>query len=268
MNFSNINGSTIYSLIVSKLRGAGCVFAEDEARLLISSAQTPTDLAILVDRRTTGIPLEHILGWVEFCGLRIEVDKGVFVPRHRTEFLVQQAATLAQPGAVVVDLCCGSGAVGAALVAMLERIELYSVDIDPIAVRCASRNINSVGGQVYEGDLYDPLPTLLHGRVHVIVANAPYVPTETIKLLPLEARIHEARVALDGGSDGLNVQRRIIAAASLWLVKGGYLVVETSERQAPMTAEIFAQYGLLPKLARSDEQDATVVIGTKTILVN
>ena len=268
MNFSNINGSTIYSLIVSKLRGAGCVFAEDEARLLISSAQTPTDLAILVDRRTTGIPLEHILGWVEFCGLRIEVDKGVFVPRHRTEFLVQQASTLAQPGAVVVDLCCGSGAVGAALVAMLERIELYSVDIDPIAVRCASRNINSVGGQVYEGDLYDPLPTLLHGRVHVIVANAPYVPTETIKLLPLEARIHEARVALDGGSDGLNVQRRIIAAASLWLVKGGYLVVETSERQAPMTAEIFAQYGLLPKLARSDEQDATVVIGTKTILVN
>ena len=121
---------------------------------------------------------------------------------------------------------------------------------------------------MYEGDLYDPLPTLLHGRVHVIVANAPYVPTETIKLLPLEARIHEARVALDGGSDGLNVQRRIIAAASLWLVKGGYLVVETSERQAPMTAEIFAQYGLLPKLARSDEPDATVVIGTKTILVN
>lgn len=263
MNCSDIHGSTIYSLIVSKLRGAGCVFAEDEARLLISSAQTPTDLAILVDRRTTGFPLEHILGWVEFCGLRIAVDPGVFVPRHRTEFLVQQAVTLAQPGAVVVDLCCGSGAVGAAIVAMLERIELYSVDIDPVAVRCARRNINSVGGQVYEGDLYDPLPALLHSRVHVIVANAPYVPTEAMKFLPLEARIHEARVALDGGSDGLNIQRRIVAAASLWLVKGGYLLVETSERQAPMTAEIFAQYGLLPKLTRSDEQDATVVIGTK-----
>src|SRR6266571_3052688 len=103
------------SAVVARLRAAGCVFAEDEARLLIAAARTPADLAGLVDRRAAGQPLEHVLGWAEFCGLRIVLDPGVFVPRRRTEFLVGQATRLARPGAVVVDLCCGSGALGAAL---------------------------------------------------------------------------------------------------------------------------------------------------------
>jgi release factor glutamine methyltransferase len=163
----------------------------------------------------------------------------------------------------VVDLCCGSGALGAALAATLERIELYSVDIDPAAVQCAHRNVTAVGGHVYEGDLYEPLPATLRGRVDVLVANAPYVPTESIKLLPPEARIYEARVALDGGADGLDVQRRVAAAAPLWLAPGGHLLVETSERQAPQTVEIFARNGLTPQVVSSDELDATVVIGTR-----
>ena len=79
----------------------------------------PDDLAGMVDRRVAGLPLEHVLGWAEFCGLRIAVDPGVFVPRRRTEFLVEQALALAGGRAVIVDLCCGSGAVGAALVASL-----------------------------------------------------------------------------------------------------------------------------------------------------
>jgi len=119
----------------------------------------------MVDRRAAGVPLEHVLGWAEFCGLRIAVDPGVFVPRRRTEFLARQAAALARPRAVVVDLCCGSGAVGAALAAALDRVELYAVDIDPAAVRCARRNLAGAGGQVYEGDLYQPLPATLRGRV-------------------------------------------------------------------------------------------------------
>ncbi len=85
------------SEIVTRLRAAGCVFAEDEARLLISAAATPADLAAMVDRRAAGLPLEHVLGWAEFCGLRIAVDPGVFVPRRRTEFLVRQAAAAAWP---------------------------------------------------------------------------------------------------------------------------------------------------------------------------
>src|SRR5450756_783077 len=161
------------SVIVTRLRAAGCVFAEDEARLLISAARTRADLAAMVDRRAAGLPLEHVLGWAEFCGLRIAVDPGVFVPRRRTEFLVRQAAALARARPVVVDLCCGSGAVGAALVAALDRVELYAVDIHPAAVRCARRNVAAAGGQVYEGDLYEPLPATLRGRVDVLVANAP-----------------------------------------------------------------------------------------------
>ncbi len=266
------------SVIVIRLRAVGCVFAEDEARLLSCAARTPADLAAMVDRRAAGVPLEHVLGWAQFCGLRIAVDPGVFVPRRRTEFLVRQAATLApqaagpagqgfaRPRAVVVDLCCGSGAVGAALVAVLDRVELYAVDIDPAAVRCARRNVAAAGGQVYEGDLYEPLPATLRGRVDVLVANAPYVPTEAVGLLPPEARTHEPRLALDGGADGLDILRRVTAAAPLWLAPGGHLLVETSQRQGPQTVDTLARNGLIPRVASSDERDATVVIGTRPAL--
>ncbi|MDF2663772.1 MAG: putative protein N(5)-glutamine methyltransferase [Paenibacillus sp.] len=118
VNRGDFHADTLYSITVSRLREAGCVFAEEETRLLVSAARTPADLAAMADRRAAGVPLEHVIGWAEFCGLRIAVDKGVFVPRHRTEFLIRQAAALARSGAVVVDLCCGSGALGAALAAV------------------------------------------------------------------------------------------------------------------------------------------------------
>ena len=278
----------IRSAVVTRLRTAGCVFAEDEARLLISAARTPAELAAMVDRRVAGLPLEHVLGFAQFCGLRIAVEPGVFVPRQRTEFLVAQAAILAReaarraaapsraaapgheatPGreaagpAVVVDLCCGSGAVGAALIAALDRVELYAVDLDPTAVRCARRNVGATGAQVYEGDLYEPLPATLRGRVDILVANAPYVPTDQLRLLPPESRIHEPRVALDGGADGLDVLRRVIAEAPRWLAPGGHLLVETSERQAPRLTESATQVALTPRIANSIEQNATIFIAT------
>jgi release factor glutamine methyltransferase len=250
------------TLIVTRLRAAGCVYAEDEAQLLITTATTPAELDDMVDRRLAGLPLEHVLGWAEFCGLRITVEAGVFVPRRRTEFLVHQAAALAPPGAVVVDLCCGSGAVGAALAATLDRTELHAADIDPAAVRCARDNIPAALGHVYEGDLYAPLPATLRGRVDILAVNAPYVPTEAIGLMPPEARLHEPWVALDGGADGLDVQRRVAAEATQWLAPGGHLLIETSERQAASTAETFARNGLSPRITSSDELDATIVIGT------
>jgi release factor glutamine methyltransferase len=249
--------------LLARLRAAGCVFAEDEARLLIAAARTPADLDHLVDQRVVGLPLEHILGWAEFYGLRIAVDVGVFVPRRRTEFLVRHAAALARPGAIVVDLCCGSGAVGVALAASLGRIDLHAADIDPAAVRCARRNVVPAGGQVYEGDLDAPLPARLRRRVDILVANVPYVPTGAIGLLPREARLHEPRLALDGGPDGLDIQRRVAAAAPRWLAPGGHLLIETSEDQAPQTVAILARGGLLPRIVRSDELDATVVIGRR-----
>jgi release factor glutamine methyltransferase len=258
---------------VTRLRAAGCVFAEDEARLLISAARTPAALAAMVDRRAAGQPLEHVLGWAEFCGLRIAVDPGVFVPRRRTEFLVRRAAALgrraarqdpARPRAVVVvDLCCGSGAVGAALAAALGQVELHAADIDPAAVRCARGNVAAAGGQVYQGDLYRPLPARLRGRVDILAVNVPYVPSGDVGLLPPEARAHEPRVALDGGADGLDVLRRVAAGAPLWLAPGGHLLVETSERQAPRAAEAVGRDGLIPRVARSARLNATVVIGTR-----
>lgn len=154
-----------------------------------------------------------------------------------------------------------SGAVGAALTAFLDPIELYAADIEPAAVRCARRNLTI--GRVYEGDLYDPLPRALRGHIDVLVANAPYVPTEAVGLLPPEARLHEPRAALDGGTDGLDVLRRVSAQAPEWLALSGYLLVETSERQAPMTIETFTRSGLIARVASSDELEATVVIGSK-----
>jgi release factor glutamine methyltransferase len=241
------------------------VFAEDEARLLVSAARTPADLVSMVDRRAAGEPVEHVVGWAEFCGQRIAVDTGVFVPRRRTEFLVHQAAAGARPGAIVIDVCCGSGAVGAALIGALGRVELHAVDIDPAAVSCARRNVVGLGGLVYEGDLFDPLPSTLRGRVDVLVANAPYVPTEEIPLLPPEARIYEPHDALNGGADGLDVQRRVIEAAPGWLAPGGHLLIETSERQAPETVDMVAASGLIARVAHSDALDATVVIGTRLV---
>ena len=255
--------------VVALLRAAGCVFAEVEAELLLAAAQTPTELADLVDRRVQGLPLEQILGWAEFYGLRILVDPGVFVPRRRTELLVRQAIALAPDAAaragsptVVVDLCCGSGAVGAALLAALDGVQVHAADIDPVAVRCARRNVAGVRGHVYEGDLDAPLPASLRGRVDVLVANAPYVPTEEIRLMPPEARIHEPQTALDGGADGLDVHRRVAQVAPRWLAPGGHVLIETSERQAPRTAQLLADNGLVPWVVNDDELDGTVVVAT------
>jgi release factor glutamine methyltransferase len=247
--------------VTARLRAAGCVFAEDEARLLVETARTPAELADMVERRVAGLPLEHVLGWAEFAGLRIAVDPGVFVPRRRTELLAREAAALARPGAVVVDLCCGSGAVGVAVAGAVPGIELHAADVDPAAVRCARRNVAAVGGLVYEGDLDGPLPPTLRGRVDVLLANAPYVPTDAVGLMPPEARLHEPRVALDGGPDGLDIQRRVAAAAPRWLRPGGHLLIETSERQAPHTAAAITAAGLTARVVQDAELDATVVIG-------
>ncbi|HYA01246.1 MAG TPA: putative protein N(5)-glutamine methyltransferase [Candidatus Binatia bacterium] len=248
--------------IAARLRAAGCVFAEDEARLLRSAAASPAQLGGMVERRAAGDPLEYVIGWGEFCGLRIAVGPGVFVPRHRTELLVREAVALLRPGAVVVDLCCGAGAVGAALVARIPGIELHAADIDPRAVGFARRNLDGSAASVHQGDLYAALPAGLRGRVDVIVCNPPYVPTAEIETLPREARLFEAAAALDGGSDGLALVRRVAAEAPSWLARGGHLLVECSERQAPVAVEVFAGCGLTPRPASDADLEATAVLGS------
>jgi len=252
--------------IVARLRAAGSVFAEQEAVVLRAEATDAAHLERMIVRRVAGDPLEQIVGWAEFDGIRFVVEPGVFVPRHRTEFLVQSAARLGHPDAVVLDLCCGVGALGVAVRSRLGGgVELHAADLDPAAVRCA--RVNVLPGAVYEGDLFDPLPDSLRGRVELLLANAPYVPTPDIALLPPEAREHEHRIALDGGADGLELHRRVISEAPAWLAPGGRLLIEVSEEQADVAASLMADAGLWPQTELDDEDDdlTVVVVGRRPV---
>ena len=247
----------------ASLRAAGCVFAEDEALLLVESARTPHELRAMIAQRAAGLPLEHVVGWADFCERRIAVGPGVFVPRRRSELLARQAAALTPPGSVVLDLACGAGALGVAIAMLVPDIELHACDIDPVAAAWARRNVEPAGGHVYEGDLYEPLPAMLSGRVATIAANVPYVPTDQLALMPAEARDHEPAVALDGGKDGLDVLRRAAAGAGDWLRPGGHLLIETSAAQAAAATEAFAAAGLAPSGRSDPDLDATIVIGRR-----
>lgn len=210
--------------------------------------------------------MEYILGWAEFAGRRVRVEPGVFVPRRRTELLVSEALALladgGQPAPVVVDLCCGSGAVGTAIMQQAPGVELHSADIEPTAVRCARLNLEPLGGHVHAGDLFEALPPALRGRVRVLTVNAPYVPTEAIRTMPPEARLHEPVASLDGGPDGLDFHRRVAAEGAGWLSPGGHLLIETSWRQAAGTSGILAAAGFAVRTVRSAEVDGTVVVGS------
>lgn len=245
--------------IVLQLRAAGCVFAEEEAELLRATATSDQELAAMTRRRSDGAPLEYVLGWAPFLGLQIRVVPGVFIPRRRTEFLATQAILRCDPGAVVLDMCCGAGAVAAAIATRVRLGELHATDIDPLATSCARDNIP---GAVYTGDLFAPLPATLRGRVDVLVVNPPYVPSEQVRLLPPEARDHEPLATLDGGTDGLGVLRRVIAQTRDWLAPGGCLLAETSERQAPDALAAIAASGLRGELLTDPELDATAVAAT------
>ncbi len=220
-------------------------------------------------QRISGIPLEHLLGWTDFRGLRVAVGPGVFVPRQRTGFLVEQAVDRGRRGGarVVVDLCCGCGALGLAVATELAAygiaVDLTASDIEPAAVACARRNLESLGARVCQGDLFAPLPAELTGRIDLLLANTPYVPSQMIGRMPPEARDHEPRSALDGGSDGLDIVRRVAAGAPDRLAPGGHVLVEASDAQAPRAAKIFARHGLTPTIAHCEELETTVVIGTR-----
>lgn len=248
--------------VVARLRAAGCVFAEDEARLIGETARSPAEAETMIVRRVAGEPLEHVLGWAEFAGLRVEVGPGVFVPRHRSELLVDLARRWVRPGSVVVDLCCGTGALGLAVVRGLDGVELHAADVDPAAVACARRNVEPAG-RVHQGDLYAALPVGLRGRVDVLLASPPYVPTAAIALMPPEARDHEPRTALDGGGDGLDLVRRIAAGAPAWLSTGGVVLLELSAAQAAAAVDAVKDAGLAAEEHHDDDRESTVVAGQR-----
>ena len=186
-------------------------------------------LDALVRRREAGEPVEWIVGWAPFCGRRVLVHPGVYVPRVQTEVLARRAASLVRHrgGGVAVDLATGSGAVGVVL--QDAGAVVAATELDPRAAACARAN----GVTVHEGDLDEPLPASYERRVDVLTANVPYVPTAAIELLPRDVRAHEPRLALDGGDDGLDLVRRVLALAPRWLRPGsGRALVEIGPDQA------------------------------------
>jgi release factor glutamine methyltransferase len=247
-----------YDDLVATLRAAGCVFAEEEATLLLADGR---DVGHLVARRASGEPLERVLGWAAFRGLRLHVGRGVFVPRRRTELLAGEAIRRLRAGEVAVELCCGVAPVAAAVLAEVPDVDVWAADVDAAAVAAARRNIPP--DRVREGDLFTAVPDRLRGRVRVLAANTPYVPSGELDFLPAEAREHEPRSTLDGGPDGLHLLRRIAAAAPDWLAPGGHLHIEVSERQLPVALDVFAASGLSPGSATDDDLGAVVAIGRR-----
>jgi release factor glutamine methyltransferase len=252
-----------------QLAAAGCVYAEEEASILVEAAATTEELDAMVARRAAGEPLEYVVAWAGFRGIRLAVEEGVFVPRARSGLLVEEAASLVRcmsgPGraVVVVDLCCGVGAVGAALAAEVPQVDLHAVDVDPRAVACAEENLMSVGGVVHQGDLFAALPRRLRRRIDVAVASPPYVPTEEIRLLPTEARAFESPVALDGGADGFDMVRRIARAAHQWLAPHGCLALEVGDTQVEAAAAVLEELGYPTRAVTSEEYGSAAVIGRR-----
>lgn len=265
------DGETPPAWLVDRLRAAGCVFAEDEAAVLLEAAGSAGELAGLLARRVAGLPLEQVVGWVEFAGRRVGIDPGVFVPRRRSELLVRAAVAHLQGPAgrrrtqppQVADLCCGCGAIGLAVALAVPGTRLMAGDLEPAAVRCAARNLVAVGGTVRRGDLFAALPADRRGRIDVLVANAPYVPTAAIALMPPEARDHEPASALDGGPDGTDILARVIAGAPEWLAPGGLVLVEVGRAQVATVTNALRDRGLTPRVLADEELGALIVTGRR-----
>jgi release factor glutamine methyltransferase len=230
------------------------VFAEDEARLLVGTGLAGDALERLVARREAGEPLETVLGWVDFAGRRLAVAPGVFVPRRRTELLARLAAACTGGTGTLLELCCGVAPVAAVVTAS----EVHASDVDPVALDCARRNVPH--GTVHRSDLYAALPDALRGRVDVLAANAPYVPTDRLALMPPEARDHEPLAALDGGADGLEVLRRVVADARRWLAPGGHLLTELGDDQVPAALAACTRHHLVARVTTPADESATVLI--------
>lgn len=255
-------------LVVARLRAAGCVWAEDEAAALEEASATSAELEALVARRVAGEPLETVLGWVEFLGRRLLVAPGVFVPRRRTELLARLALTqVADRGRpdevppVVVEMCCGVAPVASCFGG--RGTEVHAADVSTAALACARANAHAA--DLHLGDLYDALPERLLGRIDVVAANAPYVPSDRIATMPPEARDHEPFVALDGGPDGADLHRRLAAGAADWLAPGGVLLVETSPVQADLTSRAMASAGLVAEVVVDDEIGGCVALGERPL---
>lgn len=241
--------------LVAALRASGSVFAEDELAAL-TAASSGEDLAGLVARRVAGEPLQYVLGYAEFAGLRLVAREGVFIPRPRTELLARLAARRLGAGGSLLDLGCGVGPVSAYVASQGGRVGVVAVDVSPRALEVARENLPAGALLVRAGE-----PEALDGSFDVIAANLPYVPTDAIALMPFEAREREPRASLDGGPDGLDPLRTWARGLPRLLAPGGSFFVEVSAGQVPLAEAILASSLPAGRVAvhTDADLDATVV---------
>lgn len=233
--------------LVTELRSAGCVFAEDEAQILRSRAADGEQLARWVRRRVAGEPLEHIVGIVEFAGLDLVVGPGVFIPRQRSRLLAAVAsgevrATPDSKTPVFIEPYCGVAPLAAVVARDHPHAAVVVSDVDPVALDYARRNVGP-RARVCEGAGLSGLPSELRGGVAVIAAVPPYVPDDELDLMPGEARDHEPVATHAGGAAGLAEVRRLIVDAAEWLAPGGVLAVEMHRDQTDEAAGLATRSG-------------------------
>lgn len=207
----------------------------------------------LVRERLLGVPLQYVLGEWEFFSLPFRMRRGVFIPRVDTEAWVEEAILLLhflsgkRERLVVGDICCGSGVIGLSCAFFVPALSLFGVDISEEAVALAEENAKLLGlaerARFFVGDLFAPFAEQ-EVTFDVILANPPYVAEGDWEKLSAEIRLHEPKEALLGGKDGLEVIRRILAEAPLFLRDGGFLFVEHDPAQREAVAALGARSGL------------------------
>jgi len=208
-------------------------------------AQQQADFEDLLARRATREPLQHLTGSAAFRHVELQVGPGVFLPRPETELLAGWAIERAQdvgPGAVVVDLCCGSGAIALGVADEVTDAEVHAVELDPAAHAWAARNLLGSGVVLRLGDMADALPEL-DGGVDVVVCNPPYIPLEAWASVAPEARDHDPALALWSGEDGLDAIRVLESTAARLLRPGGWVGTEHADVQGESAAQVFLDSG-------------------------
>jgi len=197
-----------------------------------------------IERRKKREPAQYIAGSVDFRGHTIKVTRATLIPRPETELVVdealERAGDLQSP--VAVDLCTGSGCIAVSVAAELTRCRVYATDISTAALEVAKENavLNGVAERVefFAGDLFAPLPGRLKGSVDIVVSNPPYVSLQEMEGLAPEVKDFEPGTALFGGADGLDLLKRIIEEAPLYLKDGGRLVMEIGYSQSEKVRKI------------------------------
>ena len=235
-----MDGDSDLERTAAELRRAGCIAADEEAAELVEAAGGDGKrLRALVDRRCSGEPLAWLTGSVSFCGEKVDVHAGVYVPRWQSEPMALEAAARLPEEGVAVDLCTGAGAIAVVLGRRRPRARVVATEIDAVAVACARSN----GVEVYEGDMTGGLPDGLRGQVDVVTAVVPYVPTEELRLLPRDVMAYEPRAALDGGQGGMRFLEQAAREAVVLLRDGGSLLLELGGDQAERLKAPLAELG-------------------------